>query len=1622
MISARMTMLVWGIFELVRGECGSGCLKCSPIGACQLCDTTSNFYLSAGVCLKSLVTNCDSLGLSGRCLSCATGFFFNEDAGNCQSVPMTARVSNCERYGSDKGCRRCAAGHFLDGLRCSRVLNVIEGCVVHLASGKCSICETGKVLTADGAACLEPPVVDGCAGFSTLNCVGCRTEAFRNPSLWLFGSFGLDGLAAYSDSQLNPLRAELNREMTVKGWGVCQSALSVPHCAEFNAYDACGSCKEGYFLAGPRACVKEPDSALLGCDIYASSTRCSSCRSGYYLNGFGMCEPITAVPFCRRYSSTALSTLCEQCLESHFLGSENLCVRRTASRDIQGCRRLFDARDACADCGPGQFPTSDGLACLRALPNCAAYLPSTRESTSLACAVCNAGYFLSGGVCRPGPVEGCAAYAGTPPACVACARGRYFVGGVCSLQTKQTGCAAESMWLPGVCDACEGGRLPFLRVGNCAAVVPVANCAVYSSVEACGTCMPGFALSLGVCVPIDGELNCLTLDAALKSCTKCRVGFVLESGRCVRAFAMILDNCGRYNISGIQTASSIRCEACGVGAIPLNFDNLPLCYETDVLAMLVPTTNAISIDFTACRTLRNSTASGFTCSVCRGGYWLTPDGKCISQCDSSVNTTTLFSLSSPNELGFYSLANINYCEVASTGCALISPASPPQPTGLCGGCRPGYVSTVQSAVSATQAVLIDIHSPKTDVSGGPPPVNLIPAVTCVKTTDMVYKTADIENCKYYYLLNQSNTYGCLRCRRGYRGVVKSEGTEYGQVTRCDAWSNCLTDVELHGLPVRLNHVLSCHACQDPLTVPHVFLGLSSSLSDIRLTLKGFNISEAFPKTGTGVQNSYSIECLAPGSIVGATNQTPDPNCAIHIVNVEASSGSSLHSTRLTGLDRTKVAVFCGACKPGYIPLPGKDSLGVSPQLLVASCVAIDGCVGFDWANSCSSCPAGYAYVPATGVNYTKCATNSRDTQCFAFDESAGKCRFCVAGFTLNADGLCEALLPPRCSGLDPIRPFTMITDFALFDLPMVLFMSPGGRGCATCQSGFTAWESAPRGRPVCTLSSYVGQNVFLAGSAFVADCLAHGKGPGGFLCDECRPGFVLQRGKKKCLNSANLADCREAIDESRCGKCGDGFVVVEGRCEAASLPKCVEFDYDEWSTRQTCVRCEAGYFMFAGECRVGNVENCRRLGWSADTCVECEAGYVLASSSGGSALCFPLDPALRCAGVDSKALETGSLDCVRCSSATFSPVPAESLRSDCLQVPSVPNCLEYELGPTLAQSSLNCIACADGFYVDGGRCRLRSLRPANCAKLATYADACETCAPRNYLAEGGKTCRPFPDGIPGCVRYLSVSLCVTCAPGYYLANGACEGVSAESAVAGCKVYRDALTCSGCQTGLYLSNNACLADPVAGCATFAAPGVCLTCPEGKGLYQPSLGLTYCITISQPNCLKTTLTSPFPCLICQPGFYSNPSGVCVAGADIPGCETLDGPTTCSRCRAELALSSTKTSCLDLGDVIEPFCVDSRIESSPICITCKGGFLMNSNGECKACSATGCYFCDPRDPNVCLMCRPGFFMPKAGTCKSETQTSANSETPKQISPESLTHSSIILSALLIFIAVMI
>lgn len=187
---------------------------------------------------------------------------------------------------------------------------------------------------------------------------------------------------------------------------------------------------------------------------------------------------------------------------------------------------------------------------------------------------------------------------------------------------------------------------------------------------------------------------------------------------------------------------------------------------------------------------------------------------------------------------------------------------------------------------------------------------------------------------------------------------------------------CNTEVNYAGLDVTISSMVSCHECKLPNQIP--FLAVSGDTTYFTINnLKAYNltINAPFSTIYAGGEGGRSVFCAEAvyGTFDIASNDWAFPtNCAIGILNVD-SVADATSSASTTNVDRDAMAVFCGACEPGYYPTYGTDTLGNDIDYMIGSCTAITNCQESKAFNSCTQCDTGYAFAYVSGeVDYTSC--------------------------------------------------------------------------------------------------------------------------------------------------------------------------------------------------------------------------------------------------------------------------------------------------------------------------------------------------------------------------------------------------------------------------------------------------------------------------------------------------------------------------------------------------------------------------------------------------------------------------------------------------------------------------
>lgn len=74
--------------------------------------------------------------------------------------------------------------------------------------------------------------------------------------------------------------------------------------------------------------------------------------------------------------------------------------------------------------------------------------------------------------------------------------------------------------------------------------------------------------------------------------------------------------------------------------------------------------------------------------------------------------------------------------------------------------------------------------------------------------------------------SQSKSLYCVKCERGYNGVVK--GGEINYIESCELMLQCRSNIRATGLPPILQNLVSCYKCTDSTELPFIALDVDYS--------------------------------------------------------------------------------------------------------------------------------------------------------------------------------------------------------------------------------------------------------------------------------------------------------------------------------------------------------------------------------------------------------------------------------------------------------------------------------------------------------------------------------------------------------------------------------------------------------------------------------------------------------------------------------------------------------------------------------------------------------------------------------------------------------------------------
>lgn len=364
----------------------SGPLSCSPCqqpcsqcfgraSACTACGP--EYQLSVESCI---VSNCKVMA-DVRCSVCNKRFYMT--SGGMQCLPCTLPCAACS--GTATSCTSCESGFSLDA---STQTCVIPQCI-SMANTRCLRCADGYYISSDSSACLK------CSSLCA-TCLGTANICMSCSSSYVFSSY----------------------------------SCIVQDCARMKE-EECERCIVGYYLAGPKSCMKcQPPCS--SCSL--SATQCESCQTGYHFVA-GTC----IVPNC----VSMQGMVCSQCAEGFFsVGNGVTCLSCSSS-----CATCNTEATKCTSCVEGYtlIPVA-GLCFVNNCQKCTngKCVPNAVDE-SVVCQ-CATGFVVVNNVC-------------VQDRCGSC------VGGTCQISanfTRFCSCGTEnrlydSKCVPNTCGICNNG-------------------------------------------------------------------------------------------------------------------------------------------------------------------------------------------------------------------------------------------------------------------------------------------------------------------------------------------------------------------------------------------------------------------------------------------------------------------------------------------------------------------------------------------------------------------------------------------------------------------------------------------------------------------------------------------------------------------------------------------------------------------------------------------------------------------------------------------------------------------------------------------------------------------------------------------------------------------------------------------------------------------------------------------------------------------------------------------------------------------------------------------------------------------------------------------------------------
>lgn len=550
---------------------------------------------------------------------------------------------------------------------------------------------------------------------------------------------------------------------------------------------------------------------------------------------------------------------------------------------------------------------------------------------------------------------------------------------------------------------------------------------------------------------------------------------------------------------------------------------------------------------------------------------------------------------------------------------------------------------------------------------------------------------------------------------------------------------------------------------------------------------------------------------------------------------------------------------CLQCATGYYFDIGADACLEVPRInLVSNCQFYGG------ANSCQTCLEGYYLEGNQCLNVQHSITG-----CRAYSTPV-RCAECDSGYVLHPSGnRCVSVSSSDCLFQNHLQCDSCAPGFAL-DYNFFIEGLFGKASIDRAQAVDFLTSAYIKGLPYSKLNTP-------CRPLEIDNCEEYESFT---VCKKCANNYFLSDSGTACRAFPHpaLPFCESYTYYNSCSRCVQGYLLAgPNNCQPVRpIVNCSR--YSQTSAANVCTECVPGYYVTGNTCneRQNIIARCEIYSSTEDRCSKCEDSHTLTTDA---LACLRIIPS--CVTYQSSNVSTTSLVCQTCADGFF-----YNTNSSICNRGDIPNCKTYQ-----NNSSTNCLACSNGFYLEGGECK----QHRQISKCVTYSglvpNACSSCDNTSFIVTQNIGCGVIREVLSHCVEYESPTECKRCEERFYVSNGSCVAIPASE---NCLERASNQLCAKCEKGYLLVGGVCtlpLDFETKNCQEIQNDGlasafVCNKCKRNTMAFDYKdqyicrkssiLGSS-----SIDNCLKYELIAgDYYCSLCAQGFFVSDSNTCVS----------------------------------------------------------------------------------------------------------------------------------------------